>query len=110
MRLTNFYEPEGDNRYYVFTYATAELADEFQAHLEAKSITFQRHFDDEAGHQNAYLFGVSRSDLKQVMWCNHMVYARHRKKFISHGFLRWFLLLFTFGLVALAIIGYFKSR
>jgi hypothetical protein len=39
-----------------------------------------------------------------------MVYAKHRKPFISNTFFRWFVLLFTVALIALAVVGYFKSH
>lgn len=108
MRLTNYYEHPGDNRYYVFEFANDELANEFEQHLNTREVGFERHFDAEESRN--ILFGVKRDHLRDAMWCNNMVYARHRERFIPNGFLRWFLLLVTAGFIGLAIIGYFKTR
>jgi hypothetical protein len=108
MRLTNYYEHPGDNRYYVFEFTTEELADEFEAYLNQRSVRFERHFDAEESRN--ILFGVSRDLLRDAMWCNNMVYAKHRQPFISNRFFRWFILLATAGFIALALIGYFKTR
>ena len=108
MRLTNYYEHPGDNRYYVFEFSTDDLANEFEALLVSRSVVFERHFDGEDS-QNV-LFGIHRDRLRDAMWCNNMVYAKHRKPFISNTFFRWFVLLFTTALVALAVMGYLKNR
>lgn len=107
MRLTNYYEHRADNRYYVFEFFLAEHADEFQQLLEEKSLTFERFFD--AGDTNKHYFGVEKAKLREAMWCNNMVHARHRKPFIPSAFFRWTLLLFTAGMIALAILGYLQK-
>jgi hypothetical protein len=108
MRLTNYYEHAGDNRYYVFEFSSDELANEFETLLSARNVVFERHFDAEESRN--VLFGIHRDRLRDAMWCNNMVYAKHRKPFISNTFFRWFVLLFTVALIALAVVGYFKSH
>lgn len=108
MRLTNYYEHPGDNRYYVFEFATDELANEFEQYLQQRQVIFERHFDEEASKN--FMFGVSRDRLRDAMWCNNMVYAKHRQPFISNTFFKWSILLITGTFIALAIIGYLKTH
>jgi hypothetical protein len=108
MRLTNYYEHPGDNRYYVFEFPTDEIADEFENYLRQRAVAFERHFD--ADESPNILFGVKRDFLRDAMWCNNMVYAAHRQPFITNVFFRWALLVITATFIALAFIGYFKSQ
>lgn len=108
MRLTNYYEHPGDNRYYVFEFPTDDYANEFEALLVSRKVAFERHFDAEASRN--VLFGIHRDFFKDALWCNNILYAKHRKPFISNSVFRWFVLLFTAGLITLAIVGYLKTR
>lgn len=105
MRLTNYYEHPGDNRYYVFRYDVDGFADEFETLLKEQAVEYERYHDTES-EPPSILFGVHRSFLKQAMWCNNIVYGRHRKPFIPNAFFRWALIVVTAAMIALAVVGY----
>ena len=107
MRIVNYYDHEGDNRYVVYEYHKVEHADYFQELLESKNVVFERHMDEE---KDRILFGVSKRFRKDSSYCNNMTHARFRKPFIKNSILKYALLVLTFGAITLGIIGYFKSR
>ena len=107
MRWTNYFEHPGDNRYMVFTFPNEDEAETFQSQLEALGIPFESHVDPE--EREPHLFGVSKRHFKEALRENHLIKARTRTKFIPVAGLRWFLLVGTAALVALAIIGAFRT-
>lgn len=109
MKLINYDEHPGDNRYYVFRFRDEHRATEFDELLTGRNVTFERDSQEDAG-EIEYLFGIHKDYFKDALWCNNMIHARHRKPFIPSRFGRWALLLFVAGVIALAIIGYLKSQ
>ena len=107
MRWMNWYEHPGDNRYYVFEFRSAALADEFQGDLESAGIGFERApLDEEAPLER---FGVHRSEFKEALRINHILHGRHRRPFIAHAGLRWAMLGITAAVLGLAIMGWMSS-
>ncbi|MCH1581494.1 MAG: hypothetical protein L7S63_00080 [Flavobacteriales bacterium] len=111
MRLTNWYTHPADNRYHVFEFRDAQLAQEFERDLRAASIDFEQ-APVEAGNGEAqplFQFGVHRKAFKQALKVNHLLHGRHRRPFIAHLGLRWLMLLVTASMVVLAIVGWMRS-
>ena len=109
MRLTNWYTHPADNRYHVFEFRDADLAEEFQRDLESAGTEYEREVPAPDAEEEVARFGVHRSLFKQALKVNHLLHGRHRRPFIAHVGLRWFMLLFTAALVGLAIAGWMQS-
>jgi hypothetical protein len=109
MRLTNWYTHPADNRYHVFEFHDAGMAEEFQRDLQSAGIEFEREVPVRGAEEEVARFGVHRSLFKQALKVNHLLHGRHRVPFIAHKGLRWFMLLFTAALVGLAVVGWMQS-
>ena len=109
MRLTNWYTHPADNRYHVFEFRNADMADEFQRDLEAAGVEFEREVPSQDADEEVARFGVHRSLFKEALQVNHLLHGRHRSPFIAHKGLRWFMLLFTAAMLGLAIAGWMQS-
>ncbi|MGB1122144.1 MAG: hypothetical protein ACPG08_01375 [Flavobacteriales bacterium] len=104
MRWTNYFPHPGDNRYFVFTFQEESHAAEFESMLNAASIPFERHEEN-----NQYLFGVARTHFREALRCNYLVHARYRTKFIPVTGLRYAMLILTAAAIVLAITGALSS-
>jgi hypothetical protein len=91
----------------VYQFYYSEHADAFEEMLNERKIKFER-FHDEEGEAPRILFGVHKTHLKSANNANFLVHARFRKPFISNKWLKYLLLVVTFGAILLALIGYFK--
>jgi len=100
MRWTNYFIHPGDNRYYVFSFAEPEHAEEYEEMLRTEEVPFERHEED-----GQWLFGVPRSHFRKALHCNHLVHANHRTKFIPVDGLRYTLLVVTGAVLAVALVG-----
>ena len=111
MRLTNWYTHPADNRYHVFEFRDAEMAEEFERDLVRGDIAFEKAPIEAAssGEGIVLKFGVHRSVFKEALRVNHLLHGRHRQPFIAHVGLRWLMLLVTAGMVVLAAIGWMRS-
>jgi hypothetical protein len=105
MRWTNNFPHPGDNRYQVFVFKTAEMADAFRERLEQSGVSFEPH--EEGGE---WLFGVHRRDLKAAQRANHLTQADFRTHFIPHREARLTLLAATLVVILLALAGAFFSQ
>lgn len=109
MRWTNWYLHPGDNRYHVFEFRSAALADEYQADLEEAGIAFERAPREEEQGAVVERFGIHRSDFQAALRVNHLLHGRHRRPFIPNAGLRWAMLLITGAVLGLAIMGWMSS-
>ena len=107
MRWTNHFEHPGDNRYTVFTFPDEGEAEAFRSRLEALGIAYEAHVDAE--EREPYLFAVSKRNFREALHENHLIKAKTRTKFIPVAGLRWALLIGTSVVVALAVLGAFRS-
>lgn len=109
MRWTNWYTHPADNRYYVFEFREAAHSEEFARDLERSGIAFERG-DAEGPSEVGHLFGIHRRDFKEALRLNHLLHGRHRTPFIPHAPLRWGVLILTAGVLAVAVIGWFRTN
>jgi len=108
MRLVNWYPHPADNRYEVFEFNDAELAQEFAEDLGRAGVEAERGEREEEG-TTVFLFGVHRSRFKEALRVNHLLHGRHRRPFIAHRGLRWAMLLITALAVGLGLMGWMQS-
>ncbi len=109
MRIVNFYEHPGDNRYTIFQYGLEEHADHFQMLLEERKIPFERYLDEEQDPA-VTLFGIENVHRGNAENCNYLCHAKYRRRMIPNRFLGVLMVIVTGLFVLLAIIGYLKTR
>jgi len=108
MRLVNWYQHPADNRYNVFEFRNAEMAEEFARDLEREGVEVDRGEREEEG-EVVDLFGVHRDQFKVALRVNHLLHGRYRRPFIAHRGLRWAMLLVTALALGLAMLGWMQS-
>ena len=109
LKFTNFYVHESDERYIVYEFGIEERADYFESLLKDREVIYERHLETESD-QPIILFGIHKRYRQESDRCNYLTNAKFRGPLIPNLFARYALLIVTFGLILLAIIGYFVSR
>ncbi len=107
LRITNYFVHPVDNRYMVFVFRQKLYADYFEELLKKENITFERHFEEQ---DREILFGVHKRFQRKALNANFLTHAKFRKPFISNRLVKYSLLIITFGMIALAIVGYIRTR
>ncbi|MGB1075473.1 MAG: hypothetical protein ACPGYK_04730 [Flavobacteriales bacterium] len=100
MRWTNYFPHPGDNRYHVFVFQTADLANEFANRLQSEGIPFERDQENQE-----WLFGIHREHFAQALQQNHLLHAAHRTPFIPVKGLRIAMLVVTLAMILLGLAG-----
>jgi hypothetical protein len=109
LRVTNYKDHPTNQFYKVFFFYKEEQANYFEELLKEKNIFFERDEDLKLG-ESIYLFAIKKKDLTVVYRLNNIVIGKFRGKFISNKYGRIALIIFGFAVIAVAIMGYFKSR
>lgn len=106
--LVNYIDHPTNKKYKVFNFNTLHEAELFEKRLQQEKVWFEK---DEEEHENEtlYLFAVENKQFEKAQKANFFVSAQTRKNIIPNAYLRYALLIFVFGIVALAIIGYVKN-
>lgn len=107
--LVNYSRHPGNSEYVVYRFADEFRAKSFEEALTEKNINFEKD-THEKKQVTYYLFGVHKNDYKVTEKINFAVEGKHRKPLIPFAGFRWFLILFSAGLMFLAIMGYCKAQ
>jgi hypothetical protein len=105
--LVNYVRHPSDPNYVVFRFADKIRADQFEIELTNKKIWFERG-EEQSKVKLYYLFGVKKRDFNTVQSINFTVEGNNRTFLMPNRYFRWAVLLFSIGMVSLAIIGYCK--
>lgn len=126
--LSNYKEHPTKTNYLVFSYTKRYSNDYFRLLLENSLIPYEYHedgwsedeyewFEDYKWYEEdfdipnlRYMIAVKTTYRKQAVKNNFLAYGKFRKRTISHKGLKYFLLLFFFGLITLAFLGYINSN
>ena len=108
MKLKNYYDHPGDNRYVVFEFKYQLYAKEFKEYLEQDEIPFEEFYEEYEG-QESWKFGIHNAYQTRAEKGNFLVHGRHRKPMLPEKWMRWVLLMVTAAFVVLALIGYLKG-
>lgn len=109
MRFTNYYEHSSDTRFMVYEFYVVERADYFERLLTDRQVEYERYLDtDTTPHKT--LFGVNKRFLKVSNNCNFLTHAHYRSPLIPNKIMQWVLLLFMAFIIALAVVGWLKTR
>ncbi len=103
--LVNYVQHPTNDNYIVFRFAEPKRAETFENRLTEHNIWFEKS-EQQGKTRIFYLYGIHRNDYKRVQKINFLVEAEHRSFIIRNGLARWFLILFTTAIVALAFFGY----
>lgn len=107
--ITNFNEHPTRKAYTIFHFFQKERSDYFEELLKQQHIWYEADMD-ETTTKTTYFFGVRNTDLKKVQQINYLVSAKYRTPTIPNKYLRFFIYLISFILLALAFIGFLKSK
>ena len=103
--LVNYVKHPSNPSYIVFRFADVERANSFEQVLAENDIWFEKG-EEEKRNKPYYLFGIHKNDYKRVEKLNYLVEAKHKKPFIPFKALRYVVMVVSFGLLTLAILGY----
>lgn len=106
VRFTNYFEHPSDNRYLIFAYKEKLHADFFEKLLDEEKIEYERYFEEE---DQEFLFGIAKRYQDKAINCNFLTHAKYRNPMIRSSFLKYALLIITFGIISIALIGYLKE-
>ncbi|PKR81295.1 hypothetical protein CW751_04350 [Brumimicrobium salinarum] len=106
--LVNYVRHPSNPNYVVFRFAVKKKADDFEQTLKSKKIWFEKGEENTRG-KTYILFGIHNRDHSAVERINFQVEGRNRNFLIRNKFLRWSLLLFSIGVMTLAVVGYCTS-
>lgn len=107
--LVNYSRHPSNSQYVVYRFADENRANSFEKALLEKDIQFEKD-THEKKQVTYYLFGIHKNDYKVTEKINFAVEGEHRKPFIPFAAFRWFLILFSTGILFLAIMGYCKAQ
>lgn len=107
--FVNYVDHPTNKSYRLFNFNSQREADLFEEMLTKQKIWFEKDVEDHEG-EPLYLFAVNERDFSKAQNANFMVSAKTRSFLIPNRILRYTLLLFIFGIITLAIIGYLKAR
>lgn len=107
--FTNWREHPSDNRYTVFFFKTAQERDYFENLLKSNKLWYEYH-EDKKEPTYPYYFAVNKINSKQIIKLNHLTIGKFRQPFISSTILRYVIVILSFTVIGLGIIGYLKSH
>lgn len=107
--LVNYVQHPDNPNYIVYRFADEERANAFEGELIAQKIWYEKG-EEMKRTRNFTLYGVHKNDFKKVQQINYMVEGKYKKPFIPFAFFRWALILFSFTVVLLAMLGYCDAQ
>lgn len=107
--LTNYRDHPKNPSYLVYHYTDERQADYFQELLEKEGIQFERFRETEDGRDLVY-FALRKQLEKKVRKLNFLAIGRYREPFIPNTGFRWMVLIISFGILGLAIVGWLTSE
>lgn len=109
MMLSNYKEHPVKTNYLIFSYTNINMANTFEELLQQQNIPFEK--DEEGyGENNVFMLAVKTQYRKEAIKNNFIAYGKHRKPLISNKVVKYVLLLFFFGLITLALLGYIYNK
>jgi hypothetical protein len=107
--FVNYVQHPENSSYIVFRFHDLNRAESFEALLVEQSIWFEKGEEEKRGTM-VQLYGIHKNDFKKAEKMNYQVEGKHKKPIIPWKGLRYFLLIFSFTVLTLAIIGYCKQQ
>lgn len=108
--FTNFRDHPHHFNEELFFFYYLERADYLERLLIEHKIEFERREEvDENKNVPVYYFIVNKRHRKQMRYLNNLTIGHFRNPFIPDRWMRWALYIFSALVMALAILGFYKS-
>jgi len=107
LKIRNFNIHPTNKSYWVFFYSDIKMAKYFEELLKNNSIEFEHHSSEDLVKRE--LYGIHRKDMEKATELNNIAIGKFRRPFIGDPVFRYFLILLSISVIALAIYGYFKN-
>ena len=103
--LVNYVQHPTNPSYIVYRFSDVNRANSFEEELLRQTIWFEKSSEPKK-KKTYYLFGIHKRDFSKTESINYQVEAKHKKPFIPFKGLRFMVMLFSFSILLLAILGY----
>jgi len=107
--LVNYRVHPTEKSYHVFNFYDPAHTAIFEKELNKENVSFEKS-DDVIKGETVYLYAVHDRDYEKATRANYAVSAKTRKMIIPNVILRYALILFFFGAIAFALMGYLNSQ
>lgn len=108
--FTNYRDHPTHKDFLVFHYKRADQAGFFENLLIEHKVEYERFDDLDKAGEKIYYFGIRRSFFKEVEKLNNITIGQYRDKFIPQAAVRWVVVVVGLAAMAIAVLGYIKSR
>jgi len=106
--LQNFQDHPTNRNKKVFLFKETTHANYFENLLIKEEIEFEKQIDNDG--DNTIYYGVKKGDFKATQKINYLTIGNFRKPFIPDKFFRFFLIIISFIVLGLAVIGAIVSN
>ncbi len=106
----HYYEHPTDPNYLIYTLRRKDMSDYFEEKLQESSIKYETDTDVNRQNKKLYHFAILQSNRTKSMELYIETWAKFRKPFFSHPTIKMILLILTFTLISLAIIGFLNNK
>lgn len=107
LKIKNYAIHPSNKSYWVFFYSDLNMAQYFEELLKENKIKFEHHSSEDLVKRE--LYGVHIKDMTKATELNNVAIGKFRKPFIGDPIFRYFLILLSISVIALAIYGYIKN-
>jgi len=108
LKIRNYNIHPSNKSYWVFFFSDEQMAKLFKELLHKEKIEFEEHSSEDLVKRR--LFGIHKRDMKIALELNNIAIGTYRQPFIPDPVFRYFLIILTISLIALAIYGFFNSE
>ena len=108
LKLTNHQEHPTNKAYKVFFFYKKIQADYFETQLIQNNIFFEKD-EEETEKGEVFLFGIRKTDNREVLKINYETLGKHRTPFIAKKWIQYLIILLGFSIVCFAIFSYKKN-
>lgn len=105
MGLVNYRQHPTNVNFIVYRFKDVKRANSFEGALKTEGLWYERS-DPEEDEKQIVLFAVEKKHFKKTNRLNFNTEAKHKIFLIPHRFFRLFFVVFMFGILALATLGY----
>jgi hypothetical protein len=106
--LVNYREHPTEKNYMVFNFNSQPEAEMFGNILKREVIWFEM-AEEDTGIGKTFLFAVKSADMDRAQRANFEVTGKFKKPMIRNAVLRYGLIIFFLGILAIGIVGYVKN-
>jgi hypothetical protein len=107
--LVNYTKHPENSKYIVYRFADTGRADSFENALKEQDIWYEKGSQERTKGEFT-LFGIHQNDYSKTERINYTVEAEHKKPFIPFTGFRYFIMILSFAMLLLAVLGYCNAQ